>query len=296
MARAHYVLGLVYRDSQEPAKAVASLQRAVTFDPNLLAAREELADLDRALGRPEDEKAQLVALSAADARLPRSLALALAEGRAGQFGAARATLAAIDATSPGDSRIAIALGRLYLARAERGDDADAVSLALAALETALSGTARRSEGLALYGRAMFLAGDIRGAERLLQQAVLTTPVVTEAFAYLADAAERLGDPTEARDALLRLDALEGDTALPAIRTARARRIGSLALDAGDPTTAARFLAGAVADGHADAQTLGLYSRARWALGDRAGARQTLTQALARDPHDNGLLSLSRSFK
>jgi hypothetical protein len=131
---------------------------------------------------------------------------------------------------------------------------------------------------------------------LLQQAALTTPVVTDAFAYLADAAERLGDSAVARDALLRLDALEGDTALPAVRRTRARRIGSLALAADDPTTAVRFLATAVADGDADVQTLGLYSRARWALGDRVGARQTLTQALARNPHDGGLLSLARSFR
>lgn len=296
MARAHYLLGLVYRDSQEPAEAVASLQRALMFNPNFFAAREELANLYRALGRPEDEKTQLVALLAADQRVERSLALGLAEVRAGQLDAARATLAAIDATSPGDSRIAIALGRLYLARAERDSDPEAVRLALSALETALSGTARRSEGLALYGRALFRSGDIRDAARLLQEAVLTTPVATEAFAYLADAAEHLGDAAEARDALLRLDALEGDTALPAVRTARARRIGSLALAAGDPTTAARFLAAAVADGQADAQTLGLYSRARWALGDRVGARLTLTQALARDPDDHGLLSLDRSFR
>ena len=103
------------------------------------------------------------------------------------------------------------LGRVHLARAEAGI-APRSPRALAALERALGGTARRSDGLALYGRALHLSGDAAGAERLLQDAILHLPVDPDAFGYLADAAERLGHPLAARDALLNLDALEGDTA------------------------------------------------------------------------------------
>ena len=90
------------------------------------------------------------------------------------------------------------------------------------LERALGGTARRSEGLALYGRALYLSGDAAGAERLLREAVATSPVDLEAFAFLADAAERLRHPLIARDALVQLDALQGDTADHATRLTRGR--------------------------------------------------------------------------
>ena len=41
-----------------------------------------------------------------------------------------------------------------------------------------------------YGRALSLSGDLAGAERILREAVATSPVDLEAFEYLADAAER----------------------------------------------------------------------------------------------------------
>ena len=154
MVRAHFLLGLVQRDSQEIAEAIASLEHTVRLSPALPAAREELADLYRSLGQLDNERAQLMALAIADPQLSRSMAVALAAIRAGDLPAARQMLVGLAASSPGDSRVALALGRLYLASAERDGDTRSVTLALAALEQALAGTARRSEGLALYGRAL----------------------------------------------------------------------------------------------------------------------------------------------
>ena len=73
----------------------------------------------------------------------------------------------------------------------------------------------------LYGRALFLSGKEPEAERILSEAVATSPVSTEAFGFLADAAERLGHTGVARDALVNLDVLEGDTAVAAARLDRA---------------------------------------------------------------------------
>jgi tetratricopeptide (TPR) repeat protein len=296
MVRAHYLLGLVYRDSQETAEAIASLQQAIRLAPSFLPAREELADLYRSLNRPADERSQLAALAAADSRVERSIALALADVRDGQFESARLTLASMTAAAPGDSRIALALGRLHLARASLGSDEDAIVQAVSALESALGGTARRSEGLALYGRALFLSGDTAGAERLLREAVATTPVHPEAFAFLADAAEALHHPALARDALLSLDALEGDTVGPDVRVGRNRRIGALSLLSSDPAPAVRFLTFALAAGRTDPETLALLSRALWASGDRSGARATLAQGVAGNPDDPELQRLLRTFR
>ena len=78
--------------------------------------------------------------------------------------------------------------------AEHTGERRMVARALAVLERALGGTARRSEGLALYGRALYLSGDLLAAERILQEALSTSPIDQEAFGFLADAAERARHP------------------------------------------------------------------------------------------------------
>ena len=296
MAEAHYLLGLVYRDAQQPDEAMASLERAVRLSPSLLAAREELADLYRERGRLADEARELGALASLDEQLDRQLAVALAHMRAGRYGDALDALKGLDAATASDSRVALTVGRIYLARAERTGDRASVTLAQSSLERALGGTARRSEGLALFGRALYLTGNYTGAERLLREAVATTPIDVEAFAFLADAAERVSHPDVARDALLGLDALEGDTVSAEVRAARARRIGGLAVAAGDGATGVEYLTLAVKAGHADASTLGLLARAQWQTGDRDDARRTLGEALALDERDADLRRLSRVIR
>ncbi len=294
---AHYLLGLVYRDTgQSPDAAIAALEQAVRVAPTLTPAREELADLYRATGRPVDEMRQLHALAESDNQIARRLAIALAQARVGQYDGALRTLSEVLVAAPSDSRIQIALARVWLARAERTPDRASVARALVALERALGGTARRSEGLALYGRALYLSGDFAGAERILREAVATSPVELDAFRFLADAAARLSHDLIARDALVDLDLLEGTTAAAARRSDRARRIGQLSLRGGDPAAAARHLTRAVDAGVSDAATLGQLAHARWLTADEVGARDALTRALTAAPRDPELLRLARLFR
>lgn len=295
-AEAHYLLGLVLRDVQRTTEALASLERAVRIAPSLLSAHEELADLYRSLGRPVDELAQLQALSSLDASLPREVAIALAESRRGEFDGAIATLTAAAERDPADSQVQLALGRVHLERAERTMDRRSVALALAALERALAGTARRSEGLTLLGRALYLSGDDAGAERLLREAVSTSPLIAEAFGYLADACERQRNYDGAREALEKLDALQGDTAPRPVRTARTRRIGVLSLRADDPVTAIEFLQRAVDTGERDASLLGSLAEAQFKSGSVDVAKSTLAQALALEPKNAELLRLKRLLR
>jgi tetratricopeptide (TPR) repeat protein len=295
-AEAHYLLGLVLRDVQRTTDAVISLERAVRISPSFIAAHEELADLYRTIGRPVEELAQLQALSSLDASLPREIAIALAESRRGEFDGAISTLTAAAERDPADSRLLLALGRVHLERAERTMDRQAVTSALDALERALAGTARRSEGLALFGRALYLSGDDPGAERLLREAVSTSPLIVEAFGYLADACERQRDYEGAREALEKLDALQGDTAPRAVRGARARRIGALSLQANEPATAVEFLQRAIDAGERDASTLGSLAEAQFKSGNADAARATLAQALAQEPKNAELLRLKRLIR
>jgi tetratricopeptide (TPR) repeat protein len=293
LASAHYLLGLVYRDLQRLDESIASMERALKLTPGLAPAREELADIYRVRGQYAFEMNQLQALAALEDASGRLVRIGLAEAGQGEFPAAVETLEAAAARNPTDSQVQLALARVHLARAERLGDESSVAQALEALEQALGGSARRSEGLALYGRALTLAGEHAGAERILREAIATSPVASEAFAYLADAAEALGNFVAARDALVTLDVLEGDTATTAARAARAERIGVLSLRAGDHRTAVGYLARAVAAGRGTLHTLGRLAEARWLSGDAAGARAALDEALALEPDHPELASLRR---
>jgi tetratricopeptide (TPR) repeat protein len=299
MGEAHYLLALAYRDTQRGDEAVASLERAVRVAPSLVPAREELADLYRARQRPVDEMAQLQALAALasdDTRPARQVAVGLALARGGQFDAAVAAITDVAARAPSNVRVQLALARAFLGRAERSPDPTSLRHAIDALDRALAGSSDRSEALALMGHARFLAGDYAAAERTLAGAVTTSPVYTEAFAFLADAAERLGHDLEARDALANLDALQGDTANSPQRAARAGRLGAISLRVNEPKTAAMYLTRAVESGLGDAPTFGLLARARWQAGDRTGARAALARGLALDPNSQELVQLSRSIR
>ncbi len=297
LAEAHYLLGLVYRDTQNLGAAVDSLEQALERQPSLIPAREELADLYRVMGRPVDEMRELQALAALDQQqVGRVVAIAMAEARGGQAGSALGTLNGAAARAPNDPRVQLALGRVYLARAERAGDPQLVARALDVLESALGGTARRSEGLALYGRALYVSGRLDEAERILREAVATTPVDTEAYAFLADAAEQLSHFQEARDALINLDVLEGSTAQAEVRVLRLRRIGLLSLRGDDARTAARYLAQAADLRPDDVQVLALLARAQWLTGAAEAARDTVARGLALSPDDGDLRLLARTIR
>jgi Flp pilus assembly protein TadD len=192
--------------------------------------------------------------------------------------------------------VQLALGRVYLAKAERTMDRRSVAAALAALERALAGTTRRSEGLTLLGRALYLAGDDAGGERALREALSTSPLEADALGYLADACERQREYDLARDALQKLDTLQGDTAPPAARSARARRIGELAFQAGDPAAAVESFQRARNAGLKDPSFLGELAEAQFRAGDVDAAKSTLAQALAVEPTDVELLRLKRVIR
>ena len=295
-SEAHYLLGIALRDTQAIGPATASLERALRISPAMIPAREELADLYRAAGRPVDELTQLQSLASLDPQRPRDIAIALAEARQGLFDGALATLTTAAAQAPDDAQIQLALGRVYLAKAERTLDRRAITLALAALERALGGNAPRAEGLALLGRALYLSGDDNAAQRILQESVSTTPLVADALPALADVSERLNQLIDARDALKKLDALEGDTSPLAVRAARARRIGSLALRSGDVADARLALTRAVGGGVRDVATLALLAEAEWRDGHADEARATFASAIATDPRYPDLARLRRLIR
>jgi Flp pilus assembly protein TadD len=81
-----------------------------------------------------------------------------------------------------------------------------------------------------------------------------------------------------------------------LRAQRGRRIGALSLAAGDARTAVTWLTFAVDAGTADADTLGLFARARWETGDVDGARSALTRALTIAPLNADLLRLQRIIR
>src|SRR5262249_38611436 len=100
-----------------------------------------------------------------------------------------------------------ALGRVWLQAADRQNDPVALSKALKALKPAAGLSNASSEALALYGRALYLSGNIVEAERTLQRAVTKMPIDPIAFRYLGDAAQRLGHTMTAREAAEKYTAL-----------------------------------------------------------------------------------------
>jgi tetratricopeptide (TPR) repeat protein len=240
----------------------------------------------------------LQATAAADNQTGRRIAIAEAEARHGQLDGALATLSRIPEAEAREARVQLAIGRIHLGRAERSRDPDSPSAAraLQILERALEASAPRSEGLALYGRALYISGRYIEAESTLREAVATSPVDREAFVFLADAAEQCGHDLIARDALVNFDTLEGDTASTEARARRAARIGEFSFRAGDLRGAAQYLTRAVEANYAPASTLGLLAQARWQTGDAEGAKAALARALALAPDDPALQRLSRLIR
>lgn len=297
-ADARYLLGLVQRDLGYLDASIASLVAATEIDPKFIAAREELADAYRAANRPVDELKQLQQLADLDTQSARKVAIGLAEAEHGQLDSALGTLTRVHEKNPGDARLQLAIARVHLARAERSQSPTdpAIARALDMIEHAIAGSAPRSEGLALYGRALYVSGRHVEAERALREAVSTSPVDPEAFEFLADAAESLRHDLVARDALMNLDVLQGDLATAETRGRRARRIGELSLRAGDATTAVQVLGRAVDAGQTAPATLGLLAHAKWLTGDAQGARELLDRALAAAPRDPALQRLTRIIR
>ena len=210
LAEAHYLLAMCSRDQRRDAAALQSLRRAIAIDPAFADARSELADLLAALGRTRDAIQQLEALAALEPGRPdRLIAVALAYAAAGRPESALLTLGRAAEHHPQEPAVYAALGRVWLEGAETRLDPAALSKALDSLQRLSSADAASGDMLALYGRALFLAGDAARAERVLMNATARLPVDPAAFLYLSAAAQRLAHSDAARAALDRYAALAG---------------------------------------------------------------------------------------
>lgn len=245
-AEAHYARGICLRATRRTAEAVASLERAVLLAPALLPAREELADYYAVLGRHEARLTHLEALLGLQPSAARERALGLGYARAGHLDRAVGSLSHAVQRYPDDAATYVAVGRVWLERAERGGRVE-LGKALEALQGAV-GNDSSSEALTLLGRALLMSGDTARAQQVLEQATTRFPVDPDAFRYLADAAERRGHLPPAGRALLDYATLVGTDTLEAPFLAR-------------------------------------LAEAHMRLGDMAAARTAIEAALAKDPRN-----------
>jgi tetratricopeptide (TPR) repeat protein len=293
-AEAYYLLGLCYRDTQNRDGALGALQTSVTLAPAMVHAREELADLYGRMGKTEERLRQLEALLSLDPGPRRQVALGLAYVRAGEFDRAVTTLGRAAEQYPDHPYTYVALGRVWLEKAQPRADSVDLSKALRALQDAV-GSDDSSEALALFGRALMLSRDDL-AESVLQQATEKRPVDPQAFYYLADAAERRGHADVARRALLDYRALEGDDPEARRRAAFAVRVGDLSLRMGDPSEAVAWYQRAVQANGADVALLVKIAQAHLQAGSSEAAFATIQKALEKDPSNRDALALARRIR
>ena len=294
-AEAYYLLGLCYRDLQKRDDALRALTKSVALAPAMVHAREELADLYGRLGKPDSRIVQLEALASLDPGPRRQVALGLAYVRAGEFDHAINTLVRAAQQYPEHPYTYVALGRVWLEKAQpKGDRVD-LGKALGALQDAV-GTDDSSEALTLFGRALLLSKSVDLAESVLHQATDKTPVDPQAYYYLADAAERRGHSDIALRALLDYRALEGDDADNRRRAAMYGRLGGLSVLERKPGDAVAWYQRAIEANGADAPLLVRLAEAQLLAGSPTAAVTTLQKALDKDPFNRDALALARRMK
>jgi len=196
---------------------------------------------------------------------------------------------------PGHPYTYVALGRVWLEKAQpKGDRVD-LSKALGALQDAV-GTDDSSEALTLFGRALLLSRSIDLAETVLQQATEKTPVDPQAYYYLADAAERRGHSDIALHALLDYRALEGDDPDNRRRAAMYGRLGNLSILERKPGDGVAWYQRAIEVNGADSPLLVRLAEAQLLAGSPTAAVTTLQKALDKDPFNRDALALARRLK
>jgi tetratricopeptide (TPR) repeat protein len=294
-AEAYYLLGLCYRDTLDRDGALRALETSVRLAPAMIQAREELADLYGRINRPARRIDELEALLAVDPGPRRQVALGLAYVRAGEFDRAVTMLGRAAEQFPDHPYTYVALGRVWLEKAQPGADRVDLRKALEALQDAV-GSDDSSEALTLFGRALMLSQSVDLAETVLQQATEKRPVDPQAFYYLADAAERRGHADVARRALLDYRALEGDEQDDRRRASFAIRVGDLSLRIGQPAEAVAWYQRAVAATGADVPLLLKIAEAHLQAGARDAAFATVQKALERDPTNKDALALVRRIR
>jgi tetratricopeptide (TPR) repeat protein len=293
-AEAYYLLGLSLRDMQKSRDAQRALETAVRLSPGMVHAREELADLYGRLGRRDERIAQLEELAGLEPGPSRQVALGLAYAKAGLFDRAVATLGRASEAYPDYAYTFVALGRVWLEKAQPPDRLELMK-ALGALQTA-AGKDESSEVLMLLGRTLLLSDQDTLAERVLQQATVALPADPLAFHYLAQAAERCGHPDLARRALVDYRALVGDEGDLRRRSAQVLRIADLSMKAGDSAGAAAWYQRALEGGGPNVPVLLRLTEAQFESGARDAARTTLARVLELDPASAQARALQRRLR
>jgi tetratricopeptide (TPR) repeat protein len=144
---------------QRPRDAQRALERAIAIAPDLLPAREQLADLHAASGNRAGRIRQLEALFEADPRAGRQLALAAAYAEANQTTRAVRLLGNAAERYPDQADTYVALGRIWADEARNGDHV-ALAKAIEALQHAAS-IEPTSRALGLLGEAQLMGEDPR---------------------------------------------------------------------------------------------------------------------------------------
>ena len=292
LGEAYYVIGLVERDLDQLPAARKSLEEAARRSPaSQTSAREALAEVYSLEGEHARAIDQLEALAALDSSRPdRVVAVGLAQARAGREDAAVVTLGRAVERFPEAPQVYAALGHVWLTTAQRRGDRVALKKALEALGQAANHADATSETFAELGRAWSLAGDVKAAERALQQAVAKLPVFPEAYLQLADIAARDGRVQVARDALLKYATLVGDErSLAAVAT----RIGDYSVKIGEPALAVRWFSRAMDEAGPTTPLQLKLADAAWKAGDVARAHQVIDEAISSEPENRSLQQLKR---
>ncbi len=292
MVEAHYLAGLCLKDQQRLVEAAFQFEAAITLEPGSIPAREELADIYRALGRFGPEIEQLQVLVGLDpVHVERRLAVGLAHARAGHSDLAVLTLASTLEQTADQAVVYGALGRVWLEIAQtRRDRTDAIGKALEALERAASSPVATSEVKTLYGRALAHDRQYVAAEHVLQQATERSPADPAAFAEYAAVAEQQQHYSAARTALVSYTALVGSTGDAAVH---ATKIGQLSIKLNDAETAVSWLRRAALSAPDNVETLASLAEAELLAGHAEQAREALQHALTLDPASSRLRALSR---
>jgi tetratricopeptide (TPR) repeat protein len=304
-ADAFYMMGVCLREKNDLKGALEAFRQAVDRAPGMISAHEELAELHRALGHPNEELEQLQLMAALDREhVVRQVAVGLAHARAARDSrdsssqerhANRAILTLGDAVerAPDQPTAYGALGQVWLELAAVRHDGVELQKALTALERAASAPSATSEVLTLYGRALLRDDQPEAAERALQQATTRYPVEPAAFLDYAAVAERQNHIDAARTALIQYGALAaGADGFPA----RALRIGSLSLQANDPRAAVAWLTRAAAAIPDDTRVFLALAEAQLQLGNDEAARTAIGRGLELEPLNTRLLQLARQAR
>jgi tetratricopeptide (TPR) repeat protein len=289
MAEAYYLLGLCLRETRHTRDALRALEKAIAIEPGMIPAREELADLFRALDRRAEELEQLQVLAGLDRdHVARQVAVGMAHARAGRWDLAVLTLGGALERNPNEPEIYRALGQVWLERPR--DDRAFLSKAREALVRVATGPAATSQALTLYARALIQDGDIDGAERVLQQATVRFPIDPTAFLLYATTAERQDHVEAARRALIQYGGLAPADADSA---SLATRIATLSMRLNDAPTAVVWFSRALSASPNDVRLLAPLADAQVRAGDLDRARATIARALEKDPNNAQLLTLAR---